>query len=924
MFRGTLKSVAATGQTGTTTATLRSNPSTARLYSTTTAASSITYYLSFTGSASGSGLGPVRTTRTSYSVFHTTPCRSRLVGYPITPIRHISTDAASSAVPAATENSALKAAKKRHSVTAATSRTFKTKEHPFAENRSSEATAPSGTSSFRPRYNSRRHATGDDDFKASKSHFFPRNGTTTQPPSRADTLNESVADTLELKLERKAKIIQMIHTKQSRTGVPHSRIVPATPVKTPVPLNSSFTAFDVDRSEPEGISENIRILCEALEEAGVKRVRQSPPVFLSSTPEQAEKAMELFTEFNKETNNGNPGPIGFDTETTTDFVPRKGKGGVSLVQLATDDICLMFQVYRITKRNEQPELFPPRLKAFLEDPEQLLVGVSAAGDAQALYKSYKVNCTGVVSLEVMAKQKRILGRSLAELDRMFGRPGREVIKTRALLGWNWDHEVLDPRWVWYAAKDAFAGRAIYVNMMNENYKKGYVPYAEQYPMTEGEQAADLFAFIERAFGGKGMTTNTGMIEKVINQTYARFRKIFQPEEREEQTRRYLEILLRDGRLYLPDGHDTKSPTFSFSNLRRLEPIMITGRTISGMLLTPEGLDVISPYFENIHIDLSTVPKKGISLVEFDFPEESSDQAKMDLRLFLETAWFWDRPRKFQAMITLYAAERQAAERKRLKDGSATDPTGADSSAANSTTVDNAVNAPVTEDSAVAASVEGASTSTAAKEVSSSADKDTIDSNTSSDAKDSQPASSTISYSLGMGTDESQPVSNSNTVSYSLGMDGPFRKPRIDPEFRETAFKIWGSFLNRLNRRGVLYQPHLPEDPNVWTIIPELEYKLIQTVPFTPPVIKSKSNSKLGKIEVFNFSADPVGLRTAAVTTDDGGDDVEFEGEYGAASTAEQEIEGLRTDGTTMENIVHKQDTESTQQEATGLEKDRLP
>jgi len=270
---------------------------------------------------------------------------------------------------------------------------------------------------------------------------------------------------------------------------------------------SSATGQDSHPQYPfvrETISRPVQILCDAMEEAKVTRVRVIPPVFLASTSVQADQAMELFTEYYKTVGNGaGPGPVGFDTETTTGFLPRTGSG-VSLVQIATQDLCVMFQVYRITNNNKRPELFPRRLKQFLEDPKQLLTGVSASGDARLLKQSYDVNCTGVVNLEDMAKEKKILARSLQQLDSMFGRPGREVIKTRALLGWDWDRETLDPKWVWYAAKDAFAGVAIYENLQRNNFKPGYVPYAQKHPMTEAEQESDLLDFIYRYLGGKGM------------------------------------------------------------------------------------------------------------------------------------------------------------------------------------------------------------------------------------------------------------------------------------------------------------------------------------------------------------------------------------------------------------------------------------
>ncbi|KAG0319625.1 chorismate mutase aro7 [Dissophora globulifera] len=368
---------------------------------------------------------------------------------------------------------------------------------------------------------------------------------------------------------------------------------------------------------------------------------------------QAEHALELFVEYYR-TIGGKPGPVGFDTETTTGFVPRTGSG-VSLIQIATQDVCLMFQIYRITSNNKAPDLFPPRLKAFLEDPEQLLVGVAAAGDARDLRQSYNVHCAGVVNLEVMAKERRILARSLADLDAMFGRPGREIIKTKALLGWNWDRNVLDSRWVWYAAKDAFAGLAIFENMLHNKTKEGYLPYEQRHPMSESELAADIYLFLTRSIGDKELTV--GMIESTIAASYPRFRKVYQPEDRTEHAKRLVGILLRDGRINSTRNGDPVPLTSK-------DEVFKIGKPLSSLLVTSRGLDIIRPFFNAACLDLDTLPAKGTSLPEIRNPAEESDQDVMDLRLFLELAWVWDKPRTSEAVVAIYATVKADARAKK--------------------------------------------------------------------------------------------------------------------------------------------------------------------------------------------------------------------------------------------------------------------
>ncbi|KAF9108001.1 hypothetical protein BGX27_008512 [Mortierella sp. AM989] len=434
---------------------------------------------------------------------------------------------------------------------------------------------------------------------------------------------------------------------ETKQRPPHSRIAPATKSSSHQP-----------REEIEEISESIQIFTDAMQQAKVKLVRDRPPVFMCSTYEQSESAMELFSDFYK-TVNGSPGPVGFDTETSTSFVSRHGTG-VSLVQIATQDVCLMFQVFRITKNNTAPHLFPPRLKAFLEDPEQIKAGVASSGDAVALKQSYGIKCAGIVNLETIAKEKEILARSLASLDSMYGRPGREVIKTKSLLGWNWDREVLDPRWIWYAAKDAFAGVAIYENIMNGVLKKSHVPYEQQYPMTESEQANDIFEFLVQAVGGKGKRTTLGVLERFIIKDYPRFQKLYRPEERIHPSRKYVKMLLEGGQMSLSGG---KSPR---AFLTKADTVILSGRLLSRMLVTPEGVDILSPYFNGKRLDPSTLPVSGISPHDDDL--FAADQVLADLRLFLELSWVWDHPRKAVSLLSIYASSRiNAMNRKIIED-----------------------------------------------------------------------------------------------------------------------------------------------------------------------------------------------------------------------------------------------------------------
>ncbi|KAF9942861.1 hypothetical protein BGZ67_009955 [Mortierella alpina] len=436
---------------------------------------------------------------------------------------------------------------------------------------------------------------------------------------------------------RKPRIQPLMEHKQ-RSG--HSRIEPATRVSNHAHVH-------------EELSEPIKILCEAMEEAQVKRVRQLPPVFVADTYEHAEMMMQLFEEYYL-TTKGSPGPVGFDTETTSNFL-QSYHPSPSLIQIASQDVCLFFQIHRIIQggaKGSQPSPFPPRLKRFLEDPTQLMAGVAAGNDAKELKQAYGVQCAGIINLETMAKEHKILAGSLADLDAMFGRPGREVIKTKKMLGWNWDSPDLNPTWVWYAAKDAFAGVAIYENMLSNSLKEGYIPYEQQFPMTDCETAADICTFLEKSVGKSKMVT-LASLESTVAKSYSRFHKLYQPQDRSAQAKKYIKMLLDDGRVV---SHSTEP----LSDLDKYTLVSLAGRSVSSMLRTPDGATIVSKYFKDRQVDVSTLAPTGITL-----PEEGEDEETADMRLFLELASLWDQPRKLATLASVYAHEKAAAQTRKI-------------------------------------------------------------------------------------------------------------------------------------------------------------------------------------------------------------------------------------------------------------------
>ncbi|KAG0375712.1 hypothetical protein BGX24_008753 [Mortierella sp. AD032] len=407
-------------------------------------------------------------------------------------------------------------------------------------------------------------------------------------------------------------------------------------------------------SEREVLSDQVNILCEAFAEANIRRVRQYPPVFLIGTYSQAELAMQIFTEYYQLTTEG-LGHVGFDTETECHWDnPSAQRDEVSIIQMASQDVCLLFQINRIVNFAHQP--FPPRLKAFLEDPSHLKLGVGAKRDAKDLDRVFKINCDGVVDLEAIALEKHILERSLQDLDEMYGRPGREVYKTNAMLRWKWNAEDLQPQWIWYAAKDAFAGIAIYENMMADRVKDTYKPYEERFPMTEAELNKDVMTFLERAMGGKGRQTTLGAVETTLQKGYGRFQKMYQPQERVVQVRKLVRELITSKRM-------TRHASTPLSEALKDDVLVITGERLERVLRTQEAIDVLRPYFNNAQLLLQSLSPKGITLprsLNGGAGAGAGDEDFEDLRLFVELGSMWQQPRKLNGMTSSFLTELEAA------------------------------------------------------------------------------------------------------------------------------------------------------------------------------------------------------------------------------------------------------------------------
>lgn len=180
---------------------------------------------------------------------------------------------------------------------------------------------------------------------------------------------------------------------------------------------------------------------------------------------------------------GFPKFLSFDTETT---VTRKSHfGAPSVIQLATFDMCLIIQIYRMTlwakssgllQNNTpsqqqsspnhgdfgyKPTNFPPKLKSILEDPSILKIGINSHHDSNLLNQYYSLQCAGVFDFQPLFKA---IGEpsSLAKFAQKYADHVYHDKETNRRHIWrdhlkrNWERNYLNKEEINYASRDVFA------------------------------------------------------------------------------------------------------------------------------------------------------------------------------------------------------------------------------------------------------------------------------------------------------------------------------------------------------------------------------------------------------------------------------------------------------------------------------------
>lgn len=158
--------------------------------------------------------------------------------------------------------------------------------------------------------------------------------------------------------------------------------------------------------------------------------------------------------------------VGFDTETRPSF--RKGVlHKVALMQLSTDECCYLFRLNKLGMFEH--------LKAFLENPDIVKIGLSIRDDFSVLNRSGKITPQGFIDLQAFVKQYAIADTSLQKIYAIIF--GHRISKSQRLT--NWEAADLTPEQQRYAAIDAWACLRIYRALCDGAFVPSQSPYRVQ-------------------------------------------------------------------------------------------------------------------------------------------------------------------------------------------------------------------------------------------------------------------------------------------------------------------------------------------------------------------------------------------------------------------------------------------------------------
>ena len=149
--------------------------------------------------------------------------------------------------------------------------------------------------------------------------------------------------------------------------------------------------------------------------------------------------------------------LGFDTESKPTF--KKGTPiHVSLIQIATDDVCFLFRTRKIQ------DLTP--LREIVDNPNIIKIGLSLHDDFNNLSHNYNFTPQGFVDLQKIVPLYKFANISLQKIYAILFE--ERISKSQQLS--NWDAPELTDAQSSYAAIDAWACIRIYRKLMDANFK----------------------------------------------------------------------------------------------------------------------------------------------------------------------------------------------------------------------------------------------------------------------------------------------------------------------------------------------------------------------------------------------------------------------------------------------------------------------
>ncbi len=155
--------------------------------------------------------------------------------------------------------------------------------------------------------------------------------------------------------------------------------------------------------------------------------------------------------------------VGFDTETRPSF--KKGKvHNAALMQISTDERCFLFRLNKIGICAE--------LKAFLENPDILKIGLSLHDDFNVLRRTTPLDPQGFVDLQQLVHDYDISDISLQKIYAIVF--GERISKSQRLT--NWEADSLTPQQQAYAALDAWACLKLYRYFKSGSFDPMASPY----------------------------------------------------------------------------------------------------------------------------------------------------------------------------------------------------------------------------------------------------------------------------------------------------------------------------------------------------------------------------------------------------------------------------------------------------------------